>query len=195
MKHLGTIPLETRRLLLRPFTVSDAQAMFYHWASDKMVTKYLTWPAHRSPSDTAAVLERWVESYQDMDYYHWAITLKDREGELIGSIGVTNRIDKIVQMAHIGYCIGRDWWHQGITSEALKRVMSFLFEDIGLQRIESRHDPRNPNSGLVMKKCGMRYEGTLRCADWNNEGICDACYYGMLAGEWRTAAKKEVTAR
>lgn len=59
-------------------------------------------------------------------------------------------------MAHIGYCIGRKWWKQGITSEALKAVIDFLFDEVKTNRIEARHDPRNPNSGLVMKKCGMK---------------------------------------
>lgn len=45
---------------------------------------------------------------------------------------------------------------------------------------ENGDEPRNPNSGKVMKKCGMKYEGTLRSADWNNQGICDACYYALL---------------
>lgn len=48
---------------------------------------------------------------------------------------------------------------------------------------ENGDDPRNPNSGKVMKKCGMKYEGTLRSADWNNQGICDACYYALLKSE------------
>ena len=45
---------------------------------------------------------------------------------------------------------------------------------------ENGDEPRNPNSGKVMKKCGMKYEGTLRSVDWNNQGICDACYYALL---------------
>ena len=61
--------------------------------------------------------------------------------------------------------------------------MDFLFDKVGIQRVESRHDPKNPNSGAVMRKCGMKYEGTLRKADWNNQGICDACYYSLLASE------------
>ena len=52
-----------------------------------------------------------------------------------------------------------------------------------MNRIESRHDPRNPNSGRVMKKCGMIYEGTLRQSDRNNQGICDASYYAILASD------------
>lgn len=86
-------------------------------------------------------------------------------------------------MDHIGYCIGRKYWNKGITSEALKSVMDYLFDQVGFNRIESRHDPRNLNSDKVMKKCGMKYEGTLRMADWNNQGVCDACYYALLASE------------
>jgi ribosomal-protein-alanine N-acetyltransferase len=70
-------------------------------------------------------------------------------------------------------------------SEALKAVMDFFFDEVGMRRIETRHDPRNPHSGGVMRKCGMTYEGTLRQSDWNNQGICDACWYGILAEEWK----------
>ena len=57
-------------------------------------------------------------------------------------------------------------------------------EEVGVNRIESQHDPNNPNSGLVMKKCGLKYEGTLRQADWSNKGIVDACMYSLLKAEW-----------
>ncbi len=182
MKHCGTQILETNRLLLRRFTLDDAEAMYKNWASDPEVTKYLMWPAHKSSSVSLDVLERWVSAYDQINTYQWAIIIKDESPEPIGSIGVVQQNDTIA-MAHIGYCIGRKWWHQGITAEALKAVMDFLFDTVGINRIESRHDPRNPNSGRVMKKCGMRYEGTMRAADWNNQGICDACYYAMLKSD------------
>lgn len=108
--------------------------------------------------------------------------MKDHGDEPIGDIAVVGIKEK-VSMAHIGYCIGRNWWHKGITSEALKSVMDFLFDIVDVNRIEARHDPRNPNSGKVMKKCGMKYEGTLRSSDWNNQGICDACCYALLKSE------------
>ena len=66
-------------------------------------------------------------------------------------------------------------------SEALEAVIAFLFGKVGAQRVESRHDPRNPNSGAVMRKCGMQFEGTLRSSDWNNQGVCDASWYGIVA--------------
>ena len=65
----------------------------------------------------------------------------------------------------------------------MKAVMDYMFDEVGVNRVESRHDPRNPNSGAVMRKCGMRFEGTLRQSDWNNQGICDASWYGLLAEE------------
>ncbi len=61
--------------------------------------------------------------------------------------------------------------------------MDFFFGKVGVNRIEARHDPGNPNSGKVMMKCGMRYEGTLRSSDRNNQGICDASYYSLLKSE------------
>ena len=182
MKHCGTQRLETERLILRRFVIEDSAAMYNNWASDEEVAKYLTWPAHKSQEVSEYVLKEWVQSYSDESCYNWAIVPKDK-GEPIGSISVVH-MNEDVSMVHIGYCIGKEWWHRGITSEALKAVMDFFFDKVDVNRIESRHDPRNPNSGKVMEKCGMKYEGTLRSSDRNNQGgICDACYYAMLKSD------------
>lgn len=181
MKHCGTQRLETDRLILRKFVIEDAEAMYKNWASDEEVTKYLTWSAHLNVDISRSVIMDWVDSYSDENYL-WAIVPKDNGDEPIGSISVVDMKEE-VSMVHIGYCLGKAWWHKGFMSEALKAVMDFLFDVVDVQRIESRHDPRNPNSGRVMKKCGMKYEGTLRCSDRNNQGICDACYYGLLKSE------------
>jgi Acetyltransferases, including N-acetylases of ribosomal proteins len=182
VNHKGTVDIETNRLLLRKFTLNDAQAIYDNWASDSEVTKYLMWSTHDSVTVSRDILKDWIKLYEKEDFYQWAIVFKDNKSEPIGTIGVTHQ-DNIVGMAHIGYCIGRKYWHKGITSEALKSVMDYLFDRVEFKRIESRHDSRNPNSGAVMKKCGMKYEGTLRMADWNNQGICDACYYALLSSE------------
>lgn len=182
MNHCGTQRLETGRLILRRYVNADAAAMYKNWASDQEVTRFLTWPTHPNQEVSARVIEDWVNQYSDDSYYHWAIILKDNGEEPIGDIAVVS-LKENVSMAHVGYCIGRNWWHQGITSEALKAVMEFLFDVVAVNRIEARHDPRNPNSGGVMEKCGMKYEGTLHSSDWNNQGICDACYYALLKSE------------
>lgn len=156
--------------------------MFKNWATDKEVTRFLMWQPHASLDVSKNVIADWVKKYNDNSFYNWAIALKDYGDEPIGDISVVH-MNEDISMVHIGYCLGKKWWHKGITSEALKAVMSFLFDEVNVNRIESRHDPNNPNSGKVMQKCGMKYEGTLRSADWNNQGICDACYYALLKSE------------
>nr|WP_295051698.1 GNAT family protein [Ruminococcus sp.] len=84
----------------------------------------------------------------------------------------------------MGYCLGYNWWHKGIMSEAFKEIIRFLFEDVGLNRIEAYHDPRNPHSGDVMKKCGLLYEGTARQAGKNMQGICDNVHYAILKEDY-----------
>lgn len=182
MKHCGTQRLETDRLILRRYVNEDATAMYKNWASDSEVTKYLMWQTHSNQEVSQNITNDWVNQYTNDNYYHWAIVLKDNGDEPIGDISVV-QMNEETSMVHIGYCIGKTWWHQGITSEALKAVMDFLFDVVDVNRIESRHDPRNTNSGKVMQKCGMKYEGTLRSSDWNNQGICDACYYALLKRE------------
>ena len=181
MKHKGTQTLETERLVLRRFVKEDAGAMYKNWASDDAVTRYLTWPSHQNQEVSQKVAEDWIKDYDRLSYYNWAIVLKEK-GEPIGSIAVVH-MNEEASTAQIGYCIGKAWWHNGIASEALKAVMDFLFDIVDVKRIEARHDPRNPNSGKVMKKCGMKYEGTLRSSDRNNQGVCDACYYALLKSE------------
>jgi ribosomal-protein-alanine N-acetyltransferase len=182
MKHLGTKKLETERLVLRKFTINDAESMYKNWAHDDEVTKFLTWKSHENIEITKDVLENWVSNYDKADFYLWAVVLKEIN-EPIGSISVVKQNDEI-KMVHIGYCIGKRWWHKGITSEALEILIKYFFENIGVNRVEARHDPNNPNSGKVMEKCGMKYEGTMKQADKNNQGICDYCEYGVIAEDY-----------
>ena len=183
MNHVGTQQLETDRLILRRYTKDDASAIYKNWASDDEVTKYLTWPTHESQEVTQTIIDEWVKSYSNENYYHWAIVLKENGDEPVGDIAVVHIKEK-ASVAHIGYCTGRKWWNQGITSEAFAAIIPYFFNEVGVNRIESQHDPNNPYSGNVMKKCGLRYEGTLRQADSSNKGIVDACVYSLLKSEW-----------
>lgn len=183
MRHKGTARIETERLVLRKFTEDDAQAAFRNWTSDDKVTEFLRWPTHRDVEDTGRIVREWVKNSEKDDVYHWAIELKELD-EPIGTISVVGKNERL-NMLHIGYCIGSRWWHRGITSEAFAAVIPYLFEEVGADRIESQHDPDNPNSGNVMKKCGLKYEGTLRQADYSNRGRVDACMYSLLRDEWR----------
>jgi ribosomal-protein-alanine N-acetyltransferase len=128
------------------------------------------------------VIDSWLGEYEKDSYYQWMIVPKEL-GEPIGSISVVRQNEQIEE-AEIGYCIGSRWWHRGIVSEALTAVMGYLFEEVGMNRVAARHDPNNPNSGRVMRKCGMIYEGTARSADRNNQGVCDAAHYAILRSDW-----------
>jgi len=179
---MGTKTIETERLILRKFNNDDISYAYKNWTSDEAVTKFLRWPTHKDISVTEKVLNEWIISYEDPAYYHWAIELKSI-GEPIGAIGVVDMNEKL-EKVNIGYCIGSKWWHQGIVSEAFSAIIPFLFEEVEVNRIEAQHDPNNPRSGSVMKKCGLKYEGTLRQADYNNQGIADACIYSLLREEY-----------
>ena len=131
--------------------------------------------------DVPKLIKQLDELYDKNDYYHWAITLKENGDKPIGTIhGLVN--DDLEQVT-VGYCLGQAWWHQGIMSEALQAVIDFFFDRVGPNSICSYHDPNNPHSGMVMKHCGMKYEGTRRAADRNNTGICDASWYSILRSE------------
>jgi len=182
MKHLGTERIETERLILRRYIPGDAQAMFDNWASDPEVTKFLTWPTYTSVEPAKMIIGQWIASYEKPDFYQWVIVLKENGEEPIGGISVVDSDDSVMK-AEVGYCLGRRWWRRGIMTEALNAVIDFLIDEVGMNRVEARHDTNNPNSGAVMLKCGMKYEGTNRQADRNNQGICDAARYAVLASD------------
>lgn len=184
LKLSGTQTIETERLILRRFTMDDAQNMYDNWANDPEVTRFLMWQPHKDVEETEGILADWLTHYDksgDNGFYNWAIVLKDL-GEPVGNISVVQRNDR-ARRAHIGYCLGQKWWHQGIMSEALGAVIDYLFSE-GYLRIDSQHNVNNPHSGGVMKKCGMKYEGTFKGYEWDNSGIGDAAFYAILKEDY-----------
>ena len=183
MNHMGTIRIGTSRLILRRFTIEDADMMYRNWASNDEVTKYLTWPTHTSPDVTRGVLEEWISRYNEPNFYNWGIELKD-SGELVGNISVVETDDE-KSSALLGWCMGTYWWGQEIMPEAASAVLHYLFSEVGYNRISSNHDEENSKSGRVMQKIGMTYEGTLRASGKNNRGIIDEVWYSILKEEYQ----------
>lgn len=167
MKHIGTIELNTKRLLLRKFKIEDSFFMFKNWASNENVTKYLTWEPHKDIDTTKSILESWINSYDNLNYYQWCIVLKDID-EPIGSIGVV-LLDEENELVQIGYCIGERWWGKGITTEALQKIIEFLFSSVKIKKIETKHIIENIASGKVMKKSGMIFQGNLKKENDNEQ--------------------------
>ena len=181
LRHLGTQELRSLRLYLRPYRVEDAEAMFQNWASDPEVTRTLKWPTHEDVSHTRELLRGWVRAYAGGQSYHWAI---EEEGKLIGDISVVRWSERELD-CEIGYCLSRSHWNRGIMTEALKRVISFLFVQVGFRRIILRHDVLNPASGHVMQKAGLKAEGCHRQALKRKDGsFADILQYAALREEW-----------
>ena len=178
MVHKGTNSIETLRLILRKFEESDTEDMYYNWASDPEVCKYLAWGPHANINITRQRVKSWSEDTND-DTYNWAIFLK-RVGMVIGSITVVNS-DKQKKSCEIGYCIGKDYWGEGLVTEALRAVMHYLFFEIGYQRIEAKHDIQNVASGRVMQKVGMQFEKIIQNASMRRDrSYCDYVVYSKL---------------
>ena len=182
MNHKGTVMLETDRLILRRYVPEDADAMFRNWVNDPEVTRYLTWQPRGSIELTRKINISDVSKYDNLSHYQWAVVLKSLN-EPVGGINVV-KIDEKCKGVEVAYRIGKAWWHQGFVSEALSSVIKFLFEQVGANRIAATYDTRNPNSGAVMRKCGMSYEGTLRQSGYNNQGIFDVGCYSILAKDY-----------
>ena len=185
MNHVGTVTIDTERLILRKFEVLDAQNMFDNWANSREVCKFLSWEPHGSVETTKDILARWMEAYQNSERYHWAIVLKEI-GEVIGSLSVITLSEKH-QNCELGYCMGEQYWGKGIMTEAVKAVISFLFNEVGFHRLYAGHDTLNPASGKVMQKSGMVLEGTLRHNKVRKDGsFADGNIWAILSDDWKT---------
>ena len=160
MNNIGTIKLETERLILRRGTKVDATQVYENYGKDPLVSKYVVWNQHKSVEDAINLMEKWEKSYDELNSYKWLV-IKKNTNEVIGSITAV-KVDEINKTIALGYCYGSKWWNQGYATEALKCVIKFFFEEVKVETIYANHLTDNIASGLVMKKAGMMFEGTLR---------------------------------
>lgn len=160
MIDVGTKRLETDRLILRRLELDDAEAMFNGWCNDFEVARYLPWDPHGKIEVTNELLEMWVNDYNNSHTYRWIVVLKN-ENRPIGTIDVVNK-DINNSIFEVGYCYSKDSWGKGIGSEALNCVVSYLFDEVGVDVITADHNENNPASGRVMQKAGMKKDGFLR---------------------------------
>lgn len=161
---MKTPVLETKRLILRPPELSDAETIFRSWASDDDVTRYVSWSRHRSVDDTKTWLEAAVAGIESDADYQWVFVHKETGG-LIGSGGFA--LNKERGMHELGYVLMKKYWRQGFATEAARAMVDFAVNTLGIKALFARHAVENPASGRVMEKAGFTYhcEGTCRCLD------------------------------
>ena len=169
--------LETPRLVIRPLCLRDAPSLF-SWSSDPQVARYVLWSAHASVRETREYI-RYVRSlYRQSLPSSWGILLRNTD-QVIGTIGLMAWSPEN-RMAEIGYSLSRSFWNQGIMTEAAARVIRSVFTDLDINRVEAQHDVRNPASGRVLEKCGMKKEGVLRARVFNKGEAVDVAMWAIL---------------
>ena len=172
--------LETARLILRQIRMRDAEDI-YQWSSDERVARYVLWEPHQSIYDTRDYIRYIRSAYRHRLPSSWAIELKET-GRVIGTIGFM-WISNENRSAEVGYSMSASFWGQGLMPEALHRLLDFSFESLKLNRIEAQYDTRNPASGRVLEKCGMRTEGILRQRIFNKGEYIDVCICSILSSD------------
>ena len=143
--------LETDRLILRPLTTEDCDAVF-EWVGDEEVARYMVYPVYRSKDK----VREWLLSLQAPDpEYHFGFERKE-DHRLIGSgsIGPDAHRDGVWGF---GYNLRKDCWGKGYATEAARAMIAFAHEQFGVKRFSSSHVEQNTASGRVMEKCGLRF--------------------------------------
>ena len=176
--------IETERLLLRRMEMRDARDLF-EYSRDEEVARYVLWEAQKNVSESRAYIKFMLRKYRAGDPASWCIVRKD-EDRVVGTIGYM-WFQPENNAAEVGYSLARDCWNQGYMTEALRAVLRYSFEEMAINRIEAQHEVGNPASGAVMRKCGMRHEGTLRSRLYNKGRYVDVELFAILRQDYMGA--------
>jgi RimJ/RimL family protein N-acetyltransferase len=173
--------IETERLLLRPFQLSDAEDV-QRLAGDRAIADTTLEIPHPYADGMA---EEWISTHQPKfeagELSNFAIVLRI-SGELVGAIGL--RIVPRFERAELGYWIGWSYWKNGYCTEAGRAVLQYGFLVLKLNRIHASHLTRNPASGRVMQKMGMAHEGRARQHGKKWDKFEDLELYYILREQW-----------
>lgn len=186
MKIIG-ISLESSRILLRKLRLSDADDL-YHQIRHKDMARWMSHIPHPYPRPLASTFIRKSQRlWKAKKSFTFAVLLK-KTGRLIGIVSL-NRVDFDHQCAELGYWLGRQYWGQGLTTEAVGLLLPFAFRDLKLFRIYACTFGPNLASQKVLQKCGFQQEGTLRQAVIRNKKRHDFLNFGLLKPEYEAIGK------
>ncbi|MCL2432222.1 GNAT family N-acetyltransferase [Candidatus Bathycorpusculum sp.] len=153
--------IETERLILRPLTLADADTAYYGWTGDAEVAKYVSWLPHHSIGDTIEWLKE-IEWKRDgagnilvNNNYIWGFVLKETS-ELFGSGGLI--WEENWQLFQVGYNIKKTHWNRGYTTEAMRDILKFAAEKLGIKKVAGGHAKENFASAKVLEKLGFVYD-------------------------------------
>jgi ribosomal-protein-alanine N-acetyltransferase len=167
--------IPTKRLLLRKFTLEDAEDV-YDYASDKETVKYLIWTG---VSDLEGARKIITGLYSNEGVY--AIELPEA-GHCIGCIAM--QVYPEHENADFGYILNRKYWNRGYMTEVLSAILKFSFEELELNRVEATPYAANAASGKVMEKCGMIKEGYAQQEGKEKGVFQEVVHYGITKDRW-----------
>jgi RimJ/RimL family protein N-acetyltransferase len=169
--------METQRLVLRPLTVADAEALHAIYSD----ADAMTWWSHAPHDAVEQTRDRVTRNVSTADWRAWAVTLKG-DDTAIGTLAAhEKRQGKVVE---IGYALVRAQWGQGLAREAVSALITRLFAE-GNRRVFADTDPDNRASNHLLQTLGFTREGHLR-GEWETHlGVRDSYIWGLLAEEWQ----------
>jgi [ribosomal protein S5]-alanine N-acetyltransferase len=175
--------IETERLRLRPLTLEDAPTVQQLAGRREIAAMTLSIPHPYSLEQAQDWLAKRLSAVAEGKTAVFGIVLKGT-GRLIGAVGL-GEIDADHSRAEMGFWIGVDWWGQGYATEASRAVVRYGFEQLKLNRIYAHHMTKNPASGRVLERVGLRREGLLRQAMRKFGQFEDVILYAVLREDWR----------
>ena len=178
--------LETPDLTLRKPAMKDVKDIF-QYASDPEVARYVLWDPHRNQSETRRFVRELRMRIRSGFPSSWVVELRET-GTVIGTIGFVWYSSEN-RSAELGYSFSRNYWNRGYATQAFHAVIDVLFRYLPLNRLEAQYDIRNPASGRVMQKCGLRQEGILRNRMINKGEYVDVGICSILRSEWENSQR------
>ncbi len=169
--------ITTQRLRLRPLTLGDATTIQRLAGRREVAAITRSIPHPLSLAQAQDWLAQRLADSTEGKSATFGIVLAST-AELIGGIGL--HIDAEHRCAEMGFWIAVERWGQGYATEAARAVVHYGFEALGLNRIHAHHMTRNPASGRVLEKAGLRREGLLRQAIRKWDRFEDVVVYAIL---------------
>jgi RimJ/RimL family protein N-acetyltransferase len=177
--------LETKRLILRPLEMADAeqvQPLFAQWEVVRLLNGRVPWPF---PADGVAnyYRESALPGMERGEEWHWTLREKDHPETMIGAIGLFRQ-----EGNNRGFWLGLPWQGKGLMTEAVVAVTEFWFEELGFEVLRAPKAIENAASRRISEKLGMRAIETKE-SDYVS-GRLPTEVWEITAEEWRAWRKK-----